>query len=91
MSPSTFKISDAELSDEEISSPHFRRRFLFVPVVTAKRAQADEIVEFVPYDSELGKSINENYQQVLLKEVEKAKVSPQRDHRFDEIGGLSQV
>ena len=67
---------DAELSDEEISSPHFRRRFLFVPVVTAKRAQADEIVEFVPYDSELGKSINENYQQVLLKEVERRKYLP---------------
>ena len=68
---------DAELSDEEINSPHFRRRFLFVPVVTTKRAQADEVVEFVPYDSELGKSINQNYQQVLLKEVERRKYLPE--------------
>ena len=67
---------DAELSDEEISSPHFRRRFLFVPVVTNKKAQADEIIQFVPFDSELGTSINETYQQVMLKEVERPKYIP---------------
>ena len=67
---------DAELSDEEISSPNFRRRFLFVPVVTSKRAQADEVIEFVPADSELGKSVSASYQQVLLKEVERPKHLP---------------
>ena len=67
---------DAELSDEEISSPHFRRRFLFVPVVTSKKAQADEMIQFVPFDSELGTSINETYQQVMLKEVERPKYIP---------------
>ena len=67
---------DAELSDEEISSPHFRRRFLFVPVVTNKKAQAEEMIQFVPFDSELGASINETYQQVMLKEVERPKYIP---------------
>ena len=67
---------DAELSDEEISSPHFRRRFLFVPVVTSKKTQADEVIEFVRADSELGKSINDSYQKVLLKEVERPKQLP---------------
>ena len=67
---------DAELTEDEISSPHFRRKFLFVPLVTGKKAQADEVIEFVPYDSELAKSLNENYQQVMLKEVEKPKYLP---------------
>ena len=67
---------DAELSDEEISSPHFRRRFLFVPIVTSKKAQADGMIQFVPFDSELGTSINETYQQVMLKEVERPKYIP---------------
>ena len=67
---------DEELSDEDISSPHFRCKFLFVPLVTNNRSQADNVVEFVPYDSELGKSINEAHRQVLLKEVEKAKYLP---------------
>ena len=67
---------DAELSDDEISSPYFRRRFLFVPVVTGKEAQADRVIQFVPLDSDLGKSINASYQQVFLKEVEKPKYLP---------------
>lgn len=67
---------DAELPEEEINSPHFRRRFLFVPVATNKRAQADEVIEFVRADSELGRSINKEYQQVVLKEVERPKSRP---------------
>ena len=67
---------DAQLSDEEFSSPQFRFRFLFTPVITSKKAQADRVIEFVPLKSELGKSINEKYQQVLLKETEKPKYLP---------------
>ena len=67
---------DTELSDEEFSSPHFRRRFLFVPIATSKKAQADEVIEFVQADSELGKAINSEYQQVVLKEVERPKALP---------------
>lgn len=67
---------DAKLSDQDKKSPFFRRRFLFVPVVTSKKAQADEMIEFVPFDSDLGKAINSEHQQILLKEVERAKYLP---------------
>ena len=67
---------DANLSDEEINSPYFCCRFLFVPLVTSKKAQADKVIEFVPLNSELGKAINDQYQQVLLKEVERPKYLP---------------
>ena len=67
---------DAELSEEEISSPYFRRRFLFVPLITSKKAQADEVIEFIPADSEFGQAINAQYQQVVLKEVERPKSLP---------------
>lgn len=69
---------DAELSDEEMKSPYFRRRFLFVPVMTTKKAQADEVIEFVPFDSDLGKAINDKYHQVFLKEVERPKHLPSK-------------
>lgn len=67
---------DADLSDKELSSPQFRRRFIFVPVVTSKRAQADTVIEFVRADSDFGKAINEKYKKVMLKEVERAKFLP---------------
>ena len=66
----------AELSEEEMKSPYFRRRFLFVPIVTSKKAQADEVVQFVPFDSDLGKAINDKHLQVMLKEVERPKHLP---------------
>ena len=67
---------DADLSDEEMKSPYFRRRFLFVPIVTGKAAQADEVIEFVPFNSDLAHQVNEHYRQVLLKEVERPKLLP---------------
>ena len=72
------KEFDAELSDEDMKSPCFRRRFLFVPVVTSKKAQADEVIQFVPLNSDLGKAINDKHQQVLLKEVERSKHLPSK-------------
>lgn len=67
---------DSELSEEDLKSPHFRRRFLFAPIVTSKKAQADEVIQFVPLDSSLGTQINEKYQQIVLKEVERPKRLP---------------
>ena len=67
---------DAELSEEEYSSPSFRCRFLFAPLITSKKAQADEVIQFIPYDSELGKEIVGEYQRVLLKETERPKHLP---------------
>ena len=67
---------DANLSDEDLISPYFRRRFLFVPVTVNKKAQADEVIEFVPADSDLAEAINQHYQQIMLKEVERPKFLP---------------
>ena len=67
---------DAELSDEEYKSPNFRCRFLFSPFVTGKSAQADSVIQFVPYNSELGNEMTNEYRQVLLKETERPKHLP---------------
>ncbi len=67
---------DSELSDEDMKSPHFRRRFIFTPVVTNSRKQSDEVIKFVPFDSDLGKEINAKY--ALLKETEQTKYLPKQ-------------
>ncbi len=64
---------EAELSEEAIRSPYFRRRYLFVPLVTSKKAQAERVIEFVRGDSEFATSIGKEYQQNYLKEVERPK------------------
>ena len=63
---------DAEMSEEDFASAHFRLRFLFTPLVAKSKAQADEVIEFVPFDSELGQELN----RVFLKEVERPKHLP---------------
>ena len=35
---------DADVPDEDMLSPYFRRRFLFVPIATGTKAQADEVI-----------------------------------------------
>ena len=67
---------DAKLSGEEMRSQYFRCRFLFTPMVTSKKAQSNKEIEFVPFDSHMGREINDKYQQVLLKEVERSKHLP---------------
>lgn len=67
---------DSELSDDNFTSPSYRRRFLFTPMVTSKKAQADRVIKFVPADSDLGMSINDEYERVFLKEVERPKHRP---------------
>lgn len=80
---------DAGLSDEVIKSQYFRRRFRLTPIVTNKKAQADEVIEFIPFDSNLGKEINETHQQVLLKEVERHKYLPSEIVRLMKNEGYS--
>jgi hypothetical protein len=67
---------DADLSEDDMKSPHFRRRFLFVPYTTNKMAQADTVIEFVPLNSDLANMVNDQYHQVFLKEVERVKLLP---------------
>ena len=79
---------DATLTQDEFDSPHFRRKFLFVPIVTSKRGQADEVIEFIAAGSEMADSINEAYRQVLLKEVERPKHLPGEIVRVMQIEGF---
>ena len=67
---------DATLTGGEFDSPRFKRKFLFVPVVTSKKGQADGVIEFVRVGSELADTINDAYQRVLLKGVERPKHLP---------------
>ena len=69
---------DSKISAQDLVSQQFRRRYLFVPLVTSKSAQADEVIEFVSPDSDLAKAINDDYQQIFLKEVEKPKYLPSK-------------
>ena len=67
---------DANLSDEDMKSQYFLRRFLFVPIVTNKKAQSNNVIEFVPFNSALREEIQDKHQQMLLKEVERPKHLP---------------
>ena len=67
---------DADLPQEVASSLHFKCRLLFMPVVTSKTAQAERMIEFVRPDSDLGKSIDAQYRQLVVKEVERPKYLP---------------
>ena len=67
---------EADLSDEEIRSTHYQCRLLLVPLLANRKGQADTMIEFVPYDSEIATDVNEMYQQVAIKEVERSKHLP---------------
>ena len=63
---------DAEMSEEDFASPYFRLSFPFTPLVAKSKAQADEVIKFVAFDSELSQELN----RVFLKEVERPKHLP---------------
>lgn len=67
---------DVKYPGGELKSQHFKCRFLFTPLITNKIAQSDTVIEFVRLDSNLGIEINEKYEQIYLKEVEKPKHLP---------------
>lgn len=54
----------------------FKCRYLFTPVVTSKTTQADKVIEFVRPDSDLSRSIDERYRQMVVREVERTKYLP---------------
>jgi hypothetical protein len=65
---------ESKLSEDEFNSPKFAYRVLFVAKTANHRGQADEVIEFVKADSELGKKVNEKY--ALIKETERPKLRP---------------
>ena len=67
---------DADLPEGITDSHRFKCRLLFTPIVASKTAQAERVVEFVRPDSDLGRSINDQYRQMVIKEVERPKYLP---------------
>lgn len=65
---------DDDLTAEELNSERFAFRMLFVPKLTGKAGQADEVIEFLKPDSEIAQSINRDY--ITFKEVERPKYLP---------------
>lgn len=65
------KEFDDSLSEEDFQSPHYAYRLLFVRKLTSKKGQADRAIEFIPADSELAKTIDQEYW--VIKETERKK------------------
>lgn len=68
------KDFEDQLSDEEYESPLFAYRIIFLPKVANHKGQADEVIEFVKADSELGQELSKNYR--VIRETEKPKYLP---------------
>ena len=64
---------EAGLTDEQYNDSNYAYRVLFVPKVVTKKAQADEVVQFVKADSDEAAALNDVY----LKEVDRPKYRPQ--------------
>ena len=60
------------LTEEQYNDQSYAYRVLFVPKIVNKKAQADEVVEFVPAGSDEAASLN----QVYLKEVDRPRYRP---------------
>jgi len=60
------------LTEEQYNDPHYAYRVLFVPKTVNKKAQADEVIEFIAADTDESKKINSVY----LKEVDKIRLRP---------------
>ena len=67
---------EADLSDEEFQSTHYQCRLLFRRVAANREGQADAIIDFVRYDSEVVKEGVEEQQQVVFKDRERNKYRP---------------
>jgi len=59
---------DEDLAQEELDDPEFSVRFLFSRRLTGNKGQADQVVEFLPLDSDVAQEANKAY--ALIKEKE---------------------
>lgn len=69
-------IADFEqsLSEKEFANERFAYRVLFVQKTANRKGQADQVIEFVRSDSDIGEDVNKAY--ALIKETEKKKSLP---------------
>ncbi len=67
---------EEDLSDEEFQSTNYQCRLFFRRVAANREGQADAIIEFVGYDSEVAREGSEEHQQVVFKDRERNKYRP---------------
>jgi hypothetical protein len=65
---------ESNLSLDAFNNPRFAYRVLFVAKTANRKGQADQVIEFVPPNSEFGKDVNASY--TLIKETERKKYLP---------------
>lgn len=65
------KEFDEALDVETFQSQNYAYRVIFTPKLVNHPGQADQVIEFIPSDTELSKKLNESY--VVIKEQEKPK------------------
>jgi hypothetical protein len=63
---------EQEMTAEEFDDPHYGYRVAFVRKAVAAKSTADQVIQFVNANSELGEAVNN----VFLKETEKQKYRP---------------
>jgi hypothetical protein len=63
---------EREMSAEEFDDPHYGYRVAFVRKAVTAKSTADQVIQFVNANSELGEAVNN----VFLKETEKQKYRP---------------
>jgi len=67
---------DANLSEEEFSSPSFAYRVFLIPKTANRKNQADKMVQIIDKDSPMAEAVNKEF--VLIKDAEKSKHLPKR-------------
>lgn len=65
---------ESTLDDNELASPKYAYRVLFVPINAKRPGQADKVIEFVKSDSPLAAGLEKQY--TIIKETEKRKYLP---------------
>jgi hypothetical protein len=65
---------ELNMTEEEYNNIRFSYRVIFIQKLVNHKGQADEVIEFVNADTELGKNVNQKY--ALIKETERPKFLP---------------
>ncbi len=65
---------EGSLSADAFNNTKFAYRVLFVAKTANRKGQADQVIEFIPSNSEFGKEVNSAY--TLIKETERKKYLP---------------
>ena len=65
------KDFDSSLDEETYNSQHFAYRVIFTPKLVNHPSKADQVIEYIPPDTELSRELNSRY--AVIKETERPK------------------